>query len=259
MMFYDIIKARNLMRETDPMTKKRVLITGASGDIGAAAARAFAQKGYALLLHYHHGKERAEALADMLRANGCEVSLSCADLSDQNDVAALAKSCGPVDVLVNNAGCARTELFTALSDEELIHLLNVNLLSSMLLTKALLPDMLRRKRGKIINVSSMWGQCGASCEVAYSAAKAGIIGFTKSLAKEVGPSGITVNCIAPGVIRTRMLDEYSPETISSLAEETPLRRLGEPAEVAAMMVYLASMQADFITGQVFGINGGFLT
>ena len=241
------------------MAKKRVLITGASGDIGSAAARAFALKGYDLLLHYHSGKDRAEALAEMLRANGCSVSLFCADLSSKDDVASLAESCGAVDVLINNAGCAHTELFTAVSDEELIHSLNVNLLSSMLLTKALLPHMLRRKSGKIINVSSMWGICGASCEVMYSAAKAGIIGFTKALAKEVGPSGITVNCIAPGVIRTKMLDEYSPETLESLAKDTPLRRLGEPNEVASMMVYLASMQADFITGQVFGINGGFLT
>ena len=241
------------------MAKKRVLITGASGDIGTAAAMAFARNNYELLLHYHKSKDRAEKLAELLRENGCSVTLLCADLSSAESIHELSKECGNVDVLINNAGCARTELFTSLSDEDVEEILNTNLRSAMLLTKALLPNMLRRKSGKIINVSSMWGVCGASCEVAYSAAKAGLIGFTKALAKEVGPSGITVNCIAPGVIRTRMLDEYSQETLTSLAEDTPLRRLGEPSEVAAMMVYLASMQADFITGQVFGINGGFLT
>ena len=137
-------------------------------------------------------------------------------------------------------------------------MIQTDLTSAILLTKKILPQMLRRKYGKIINISSMWGVTGASCEVVYSAAKAGLIGFTKALAKEVGPSGITVNCIAPGAVRTRMLDEYSPDTLSDIAEKTPLGRLGEPSEVASMIMYLASMQADFITGQVFQINGGFV-
>lgn len=239
--------------------KQRILITGAAGDIGSAAARTFAQHGYDLLLHYHRSKERAESLAELLRENGCSVQLLRADLSDPQQIADFAKNCGRVDVLVNNAGCARSALFTELTDDEILQIVHTDLLSAMLLTKALLPQMLRRKSGKIINISSMWGVVGASCEVAYSAAKSGLIGFTKALAKEVGPSGITVNCIAPGVIRTRMLDEYAPETLTSLAADTPLRRLGEPSEVAAMMLYLASMQADFVTGQVFGINGGFIT
>ncbi|MBR4079441.1 MAG: 3-oxoacyl-ACP reductase FabG [Christensenellaceae bacterium] len=240
------------------MRKKRVLITGASGDIGTAASIQFASKNYELLLHYNSGSDRIKSLAETLRADGVDVSIFKADLTSLSDIHSLADSCGIVDVLINNAGTADTKLFTDLSDKDILSMVQTDLTSAMLLTKKILPQMLRRKNGKIINISSMWGITGASCEVVYSAAKAGLIGFTKALAKEVAPSGITVNCIAPGVIRTHMLDEYSPDTLSALADRTPLGRLGEPSEVAAMMMYLASMQADFITGQVFQINGGFV-
>ena len=238
------------------MLKKRVLITGTSGDIGAAAAAAFANKGYELLLHYNRSEERIAKLRDALVSGGANVSVFQADLSSVADIQKLAESCGRVDVLINNAGAANSSLFTDLSDDEVLSLIQTDLSSAILLTKKILPQMLRRKSGKIINISSMWGVTGASCEVVYSAAKAGIIGFTKALAKEVAPSGVTVNCIAPGAVRTRMLDEYSPEALADLAEKTPLGRLGEPSEVASMMIYLASMQADFITGQVMQINGG---
>ncbi len=240
------------------MRKKRVLITGASGDIGTAAAIQFAAKNYELLLHYNSSSDRINTLAESLRADGADVSVFQADLTSLSDIDRLASSCGQVDVLINNAGTALTKLFTDLSDEEVLSMVQADLTSAMLLTKKILPQMLRRKNGKIINISSMWGVTGASCEVVYSAAKAGIIGFTKALAKEVGPSGITVNCIAPGAVRTRMLNEYSPEALTDLADRTPLGRLGEPSEVASMMTYLASMQADFVTGQVFQINGGFV-
>jgi len=240
------------------MQKKRVLITGASGDIGTAAAISFANSGYELLLHYNRSEERIFRLRDTLTANGASVSVFRADLSSPEEIKQFADSCGRVDVLINNAGSAKSSLLTDLSDEEIISLIQTDLTSALLLTKKILPQMLRRKSGKIINISSMWGVTGASCEVAYSAAKAGLIGFTKALAKEVAPSGITVNCIAPGAVRTRMLDEYSPEALADLAEKTPLGRLGEPSEVASMMIYLASVKADFITGQTIQINGGFV-
>ena len=165
---------------------------------------------------------------------------------------------GFIDTLVNNAGIAQQKLFTDLTDEDWQAMIDVNLGGTFRTCRAALPEMIRQKRGTIINISSMWGQVGASCEVAYSAAKAGVIGLTKALAKEVAPSGITVNCIAPGAIRTPMLDCFTEEDLAALAEETPVGRIGTPEDVAAACVFLASDGARFITGQVLGVNGGFV-
>ena len=240
-----------------------VLITGASGGIGAAIAEEFARAGYGLVLHYNKGADRANALAARLADAYSIPALPLqADLSDTAAVQAMfaraAAEFGFIDTLVNNAGVAEQKLFTDLTDEDWDRMIDVNLSGTFRTCRAALPEMIRQKRGTIINISSMWGQVGASCEVAYSAAKAGVIGLTKALAKEVAPSGITVNCIAPGAIRTPMLDCFTEEDLAALAEDTPVGRIGTPEDVAASCVFLASDGARFITGQVLGVNGGFV-
>ena len=240
-----------------------VLITGASGGIGAAIAEEFARAGYGLVLHYHKGEDRAHTLAEHLtKTYGVPALLCQADLSDTDGVktmfARATEEFGFIDTVVNNAGIAEQKLFTDLTDEDWDKMINVNLSGTFRICRAALPEMIRQKRGTIINISSMWGQVGASCEVAYSTAKAGVIGLTKALAKEVAPSGITVNCIAPGAIRTPMLDCFTEEDLAALAEETPVGRIGVPEDVATACVFLASEGARFITGQVLGVNGGFV-
>lgn len=232
------------------------LITGASGGIGSAAARRLANDGYTVVLHYNTQKERAETLAKELRGHAV-----CADLADikeiDNMVSEVAYRFGKIDLLVNNAGASITGLFQEISDEDAERLFRINVGGTLHTTKRVLPLMLRAQHGCIINVSSVWGEVGAACEVHYSASKAAIIGFTKALAKEVGPSGIRVNCVSPGVIDTKMNKEHSEETMRTLAEETPLARIGHAEEVAAAIGFLASEQARFITGQVLPVNGGF--
>jgi len=241
---------------------KTVLITGASRGIGAETARLFAEKGYAVGINYRTSKEKAEALAQELRGLGVPVELYPADVSHRQQVdrmvGAFLKDFGRMDVLVCNAGIARQELFTHVTESAWREMLGVNLDGVFHCCQAALPDMIRRKAGKIITLSSMWGQVGASCEVAYSAAKAGVIGLTKALAKEVGPSGVTVNCVAPGVIETEMNGLLSQETKDILAEETPLERMGTPRDVAEAIWFLASGAGNFFTGQVLAPNGGFV-
>lgn len=238
--------------------EKTVLITGASSGIGAACAEAFALAGYRVAVCWHTQCAAAEALcAQFPKARAFGV-----DVSDEQSVAALFAAVraelGSVDVLVNNAGVARQQLFTDTSAAQWDAMFAVHVRGAFLCSREALPDMIRKKSGSIINVSSMWGQVGASCEVAYSAAKAALIGFTKALAKEEGPSGITVNCIAPGVIETPMLAGFSAEDKAALADETPLCRLGTPQDIAHAALFLASDAASFITGQVLGVNGGFV-
>ena len=235
---------------------KTALITGASGGIGYAIAAALAQDGFLPVLHYHkapHMQERAAAL------HGIAVQADLADTAQiQRMTESVLQQTGRVDVLVNNAGISLSGLLTDISEQDRRRLFEVNVLGAIECTRALLPQMIHRKAGCILNISSMWGQVGASCEVDYSAAKAALIGFTKALAQEVAPSGIRVNCIAPGVIRTAMLDCYDAETLDTLAEETPLGRLGTPEDIAHAAAFLCSEKADFITGQVLGVNGGFV-
>ena len=242
--------------------RKTVLITGASRGIGAETARIFAEKGYAVGVNYCRSRDRAEALAEELRGLGAQVGLYPGDVSDRAQVdgmmQAFLRDFGRMDVLVCNAGIARQELFTDITAQSWREMLGVNLDGVFHCCQAALPDMIRRKAGKIITLSSMWGQVGASCEVAYSAAKAGVIGLTKALAKELGPSGITVNCVAPGVIETEMNGQLSQETRDALAEETPLERMGTPREVAEAIWFLASPAGRFFTGQVLAPNGGFI-
>ena len=235
-----------------------VLISGGDRGIGAAAARAFWQAGYRVAVLYHTHAEAAAALekelpgllavqCDVASRASCEVAFHTVE-----------QAVGHVDVLVSNAGIAQQKLFTDITPEEWQHMLDVNLSGAFHLCQLALPGMIRRKAGRILTVSSMWGQTGGSCEVHYSAAKAGLIGLTKALAKEEGPSGITVNCVAPGVIDTDMMAAFTAEDKAALAEETPVGRLGSADEVARLLVFLASEDAGYITGQVFGVNGGLV-
>ena len=241
-----------------PSHGRTVLISGGDRGIGAAAARAFYAAGYRVAVLYHTHADAAAALEKELP--GCTVV--------QCDVASRAscelafhtveQAMGRVDVLVSNAGIAQQKLFTDITPDEWQRMLDVHLTGAFHLCQLVLPGMIRRKNGRILTVSSMWGQTGGSCEVHYSAAKAGLIGLTKALAKEEGPSGITVNCVAPGVIDTDMMASFTAEDKAALAEETPVGRLGTADEVAKLLVYLAGEDAGYITGQVFGINGGLV-
>ena len=235
-----------------------VLISGGDRGIGAAAARAFWQAGYRVAVLYH---THAEAAAALEKALPGLLAVQCAVASRASCEVAfhtVEQAVGHVDVLVSNAGIAQQKLFTDITPEEWQHMLDVNLSGAFHLCQLALPGMIRRKAGRILTVSSMWGQTGGSCEVHYSAAKAGLIGLTKALAKEEGPSGITVNCVAPGVIDTDMMAAFTAEDKAALAEETPVGRLGSADEVAQLLVFLAGESAGYITGQVFGVNGGLV-
>lgn len=239
-----------------------VLITGASRGIGAACARAFAQAGFNVAVNYNRSKENAESLARELRDHGVSAVAVQADVSDSASVRGMfdyvKANLGSVDVLVNNAGISRVGLLTEMTDGDWDTLLHTNLSSVFYCCKAALPDMIRAHSGVIVNVASMWGEVGASCEAAYSASKAGVIGLTKALAKEVGPSGIRVNAVSPGVVMTDMMKGFSAEDVAALRDETPLMTLGTPEDIAEAVLYLSSDKARFITGQVLSVNGGMV-
>ncbi len=240
--------------------KKTVLVTGASGAIGRAIALAFAPKGYRVAVHYHTRREEALAAVEEIRGNGGWAEAFGADLTQEEQVTRLfdqaERALGKIRVLVNNAGVAWQGLLTDMSLSEWRRVLDGDLTSAFLCCRRALPGMIRERSGCIVNISSMWGQQGASCEAAYSAAKAGLIGLTKALAQEEGPSGVRVNCIAPGLIDTPMNSHLSPADLEALREETPLLRIGTPEDVAEAAVFLA--ESPFITGQVLGVNGGFV-
>ena len=231
---------------------KRVLVTGGSRGIGAATVRAFAAAGYDVTFLFLRSTAAAEALA--FETGATPLKLDVAD----GEAVAEALAGMDFDILVNNAGVSSFSLLTDLSDAEWRRTMAVDLDGAFYCAKAVLPGMISRKWGRIINVSSMWGLVGSSCEAHYSAAKAGLIGFTKALAKEEGPSGITVNCVAPGVIDTEMNAALTPETVAELIDETPAGRLGTPEEVAKLVLCLASEDASFITGQVICQSGGLV-
>ncbi len=236
---------------------KTALITGASGGIGSAIAQRLAQEGFLPVLHYCSNAEGMEEEA--ARLGGFSVQTDLADVSAIERMAqTVLDRTGRVDVLVNNAAVSVSGLLTDITPAQRRRLFEVNVLGAIECTRVFLPQMVHRKSGCILNISSMWGQVGASCEVDYSASKAALIGFTKALAQEVAPSGIRVNCIAPGVIRTKMLDCYDEDTLQALADETPLGRLGTPEDIAAAAAFLCGCGAEFITGQVLGVNGGFV-
>lgn len=237
--------------------KKTALITGASRGIGAAIALKLAKEGFFTYINYCKNSDLAEKVAE--QTGGMAVM---ADVSNKKQVdemvGNIVQHTGGIDVLVNNAGISVSGLFTDITEEEEQRLWKINVGGVFNCTKAVLPYMINKKYGKIINISSMWGQVGASCEVHYSASKAAIIGFTKALAKELGPSGINVNCIAPGVIMTDMNSCHSADTMEALREETPVMHLGTAEDVAQAAAFFASDQSSFITGQILGVNGGFV-
>lgn len=241
---------------------KYALITGASGGIGAATARAFAQAGYGVAIHAHRNVDKLHALSQELSALSVPVLEVCADLSDPVQAKTmvdnvLEKFC-QLDILVCCSGLSHVGLVTDIDPQQWKTLFGVNVDGMHYCCQAVLPHMVHRKEGCILTVSSMWGQVGASCEVAYSATKGAVIAYTKALAQEVGPSNIRVNCIAPGVIATEMNAHLSPEDLEALADETPLGRIGTPEECAACALFLASEGASFVTGQVLAPNGGLV-
>ncbi len=241
---------------------KYALITGASGGIGAATARAFAQAGYGVAIHAHRSVDKLHALSQELSALSVPVLEVCADLSDPVQAKTmvdnvLEKFC-QLDILICCSGLSHVGLVTDIDPQQWKTLFGVNVDGMHYCCQAVLPHMVHRKEGCILTVSSMWGQVGASCEVAYSATKGAVIAYTKALAQEVGPSNIRVNCIAPGVIATEMNAHLSPEDLDALADETPLGRIGTPEECAACALFLASEGASFVTGQVLAPNGGLV-
>jgi 3-oxoacyl-[acyl-carrier protein] reductase len=235
---------------------KRVLISGGARGIGRALVEYFTAQGYAVAFVYRQNDEAASIVSKQTGAYAIR-----ADLSDATEAAAAARQAkellGGVDVLVNNAGIASIGLFTDVSDADWRRMIDTNLSSAFYLSRAVAPDMISQKWGRIVNVGSMWGKVGASCEVPYSASKAGLRGLTMSLAKELGPSGITVNCVEPGVIETDMNAALDEQTRAALCDETPLCRMGQPGEVAAAVGFLTSDEAGFITGQMLGVDGGY--
>lgn len=233
--------------------KKIALVTGGSGGIGSAVCRSLAAAGYNVGVGYFRNRAGAEALAKEIGGFP-----AYADVSRPEEVAAMFAEAGEVETLVLSAGIAHYGLITDLTYDDWRELMAVNLDGAYLCCRAAVPGMVRKKRGNIIIISSMWGQVGASCEAAYSASKSGLIGFTKALAKELAPSGIRVNCVAPGVVLTPMLKDFSEEDLENLRLETPLEMLGEPEDVAELVAYLASEKSRFMTGQVIGLNGGFV-
>ncbi|MCI9121469.1 MAG: SDR family oxidoreductase [Oscillibacter sp.] len=240
---------------------KTALITGASRGIGRAIAAALAREGWSVCVNYLQCREGAESLTASLREQGCAALPFQADVADRAAVERMAKAAaealGPVELLVNNAGISHQGLFQDTDDGLWDRILAVNLTGARNTIQTVLPHMLEEKRGCIVNISSIWGIRGSSCEVAYAASKAALVGLTRSLALELAPSGIRVNCVAPGCIETDMVRGLGPETRAMLEEETPLGRLGSPEEIAQAVAFLASDRASFLSGHVLTVDGGF--
>lgn len=242
--------------------RKSALVTGASRGIGRAVAGLLAREGWPVCVNYLERRDAAEALVSELRAQGCAAMAFQADVADRAAVETMARAAsealGPVELLINNAGISHQGLFQDMDDALWDRLLAVNLTGPRNAIRAVLPHMLSEKRGCIVNISSIWGLRGGSCETAYACSKAAVVGLTRSLALELAPSGVRVNCVAPGCIETDMVRALGEETRAMLAEETPLGRLGRPEDVAEAVAFLASEKAAFITGQVLTADGGFI-
>ncbi len=244
------------------MNNKCALITGASGGIGRAIALRLAADGFDIAACYFSDSEGAAKLGDELKKLGVKFKLYQADVADykqvENIFADAAEFFGGVSVLVNNAGMAQQKLFTDITENEFDRICAVNFKSVYNCCKFAVPFMVNQKEGKIINVSSMWGVCGASCETVYSATKAAVIGLTKALAKELAPSNVQVNCIAPGAIETKMNANLSPEDKKAFADEIPMGRFGTPEEIAGAVSFLAGKDSAYITAQVITADGGLI-
>ena len=230
---------------------KHVVITGGSRGIGAAAVQLFAQQGYRVTFLYEKNHAAAESVAQKTGATAI-----CCDVADSAAVKKAFGTIGDVDILICNAGICWTGLLSSMPESDWERIFNVNVKGIYNCVNAAMPAFLKKQAGSIVTVSSMWGQVGASCEAAYSATKGAVIALTQALAKELGPSGIRVNCVAPGVILTDMCAAVEPEILDEMASDTPVGRNGTPMDVAKAMEYLAN--AEFVTGQVLGINGGYV-
>ncbi len=243
------------------MSNKVALVTGGAKGIGAAICRALAEAGYSIAINYNTSACDAEKIKKEL-SHVTDVEIFKADVSNSVDVNKMFDEIesrfGGVDVLVNNAGIAQQALFTDVTDEMWHKMIDTNLSSAFYCCKRALPFMINKKQGVIVNVASMWGEVGASMEVHYSVSKAGLIGLTRALAKEVGLSGIRVNAVSPGVISTDMMSGFSAEDVEVLKNDTPLNRIGTPEDIANVVAFLVSDKADFVTGQVFSVNGGYI-
>ncbi len=242
--------------------EKIALVTGSSRGIGRAIALRLAHSGYSLCINCVERIGLARELAEQINSAGGRAVAYRADVSDASQVAEMLaevnRSLGSVSLLVNNAGIAGQMLFQDITQEQWRRYLGVNLDGAFNCCQAVLPDMLHEKSGCIVNVSSIWGLRGASCEVAYSCSKAALVGLTRSLAMELAPSGIRVNCVCPGVIDTDMLSSLPDGTLDELAQQTPMGRLGTPEDIAGAVAYFASEEAGFVTGQVICADGGFI-
>ena len=234
----------------------KILITGGSRGIGRALVERLSSAENQVAFIYRSSHDAAKELSEKYGAIAI-----CADISKPEEAKRATneaiEALGGIDVLINNAGISQIKLFTDITDEDWQTMIDTNLSSVFYITRSILPSMISQKSGRIINIGSMWGKIGASCEVHYSASKAALRGMTLALAKEVGPSGITVNAIEPGVIMTDMCASFDEETLRSLAEEAPMCRLGTPEDVAELAAFLSSDKASFITGQIIGVDGGF--
>lgn len=231
---------------------KKVLISGGSRGIGAQCVRDFSELGYEVYFTYNKSEEKAKEISKETNA----VAIKC-DISKSDEVEKI-KEFGDFDILINNAGISEIKMFQDITESDWDRMFDVNIKGMFLITKAVVDGMIRKKKGRIINISSMWGEVGASCEVHYSASKAAVIGFTKALAKELAPSGITVNCVSPGVIMTEMNSHLSEEELKELCDETPVMRVGDVSEVSKAVLYLADEKAGFVTGSVLPVNGGII-
>ena len=237
-----------------------IVVTGASRGIGKTIAKELAQKGNKVIANYNKSEEQAKELQEELRKQNIEIDIFKADVSKRDEVKKMVEfvlsKYHKIDVLINNAGISQDKLFTDVSDQEWNEIINTNLYSAFCVTQEFLPSMINEKRGCIINISSIWGIVGASCETIYSIAKAGMDGMTKSLAKELGPSNIRVNSIAPGIIDTEMNKGYSEQDLESIRQEIPLKKIGETIDVERCVEWL--IEDKYTTGQVISLNGGWI-
>lgn len=237
-----------------------IIITGASRGIGREIAKTLAQKGKKVIANYYYSIDKATQLQEELKKEGIEIDLFQADVSSREEAKKLIefaiKKYKKIDVLINNAGISAYKMITDVTDEDWKKMIDTNLYSAFMMSQLVIPYMIHEKRGQIINISSIWGMVGSSCEVLYSITKAGMNGLTKALAKELGPSGIRVNAIAPGIINTEMCNQFTSEEIEAIKQEIPLEKIGEPHEIAKCVNWL--LEDTYTTGQVISINGGWV-